>query len=530
MSKLTLRWLLVALAAFFVLLLAGCSRLAAASSASAGLSANTEVVTLTRGPLAAVIGATGTVRSRQTAQIAWQTSGKVSAVMVQLGQKLQADEVLAELDPTSLSQNILQAQSDLISARSALEDLKKPQPLKVAQAESALADAQDALDTLLNPSDYDMAQAELNIITAQDAVDNAQKQVDYLKYGRGTQEQIANARATYVIAQDELDRVQGFYDRTDGDPTQDAGKALALNNLEAAKTKRDRALAALNWYLGTPSEDEIAEKNTKLAAAQAQLKEAQDKLETLKNPQASDISLAEAKIEDARQALADAQAGASADDLAIAQNRITLNQATINQARLTAPFAGTITSIQALPGDMVAGGRTAFRIDDLSQLFIDLDVSEIDIYQLRAGQPVSVTFDAILDKQYSGVVTEIGLVGTADQGVVYFPVTVQLTSADQEVKPGMTAVANVIINQVEDVLQAPNRAVQLKDGQYFIYVMQPKEGGGEQSVEVIVKVGLVSDSMTEIISDAVKEGDRILASVPTSTESGFIGGPMGGGR
>jgi HlyD family secretion protein len=505
------------------------------SANETGLSAELaamQTVELTRGPLTVVIGATGTVRSNQQTLINWQTSGKVGEVLVTLGQLVQADETLASLDPNTISPSIIQARADLINAEANLEELQKPQPLKIAQAETALEQAQEDLDTLLNPSESDLAQAELAIVTARDAVTDAQKAVDKLARPRYSTELIEQARASYLIAQSEVDRLQSVYENTPGDPNVDAGKALALSNLAAAETKRDRALATVNWYLGSPTDEEIIEKNTQLLVAQGQLSDAIEKLEKLKNPKPTDIELAKAKVNDAQEALDQAKAGPTADDLAVAQTRITLAQANLEQAALTAPFGGTITQISVMQGDMVNAGKTAFRLDDLSRLFVDLDVSEIDIAQIQVGQAVQVTFDAIPDKAYAGVVSSIGLVGTVAQSVVYFPVTVQLTDADAAVKPGMTAVANVIISEVDDVLQLPNRAIQSKDGERFVYVLR-----NNAAERVVIKVGMSSDTASQVLSDELQEGNVIFLGTPSTDNSpsfgpgsGNGGGPFGGGQ
>ncbi|MFZ6030265.1 MAG: efflux RND transporter periplasmic adaptor subunit [Chloroflexota bacterium] len=483
-----------------------------------------QTVTLRRAPLVAVIGATGMVRSSQQAVINWQTSGKVGEVSADLGEKVAVDQLLASLDPNTISQSIIQAQADLIDAQAALEDLKKPQPLKVAQAEAALEQAQDELDTLLNPSEADIARAELAVLDAQDAVNEAQRKVDNLQYPRGSTQSVEQARASYLVAQAEVERMQSIYEDTPGDPDSNAGKALALSNLAAAESKRDRALATLNWYLGDPTDTEVAEKNTNLIVAQGQLADAQEALEKLRNPKPSDITLAEARVEDARETLEKAQNGPTADDLAVAESRVTLARAALNQAGLTAPFAGTVTQVKVMPGDMVSAGQAAFRIDDLSKLFVDLDVSEIDIAQIQEGQAVSITFDSIPDQEYSGVVTSIGLVGSLQQNMVYFPVTVQLTNPDRAVKPGMTAIANIVISQVDDVLQLPNRAIRSEDGTRFVYVV--RAGVAEK---VIVKVGMVSDTASEVIAEGLREGDQVLlGTIPESwNRFGPGGGPMG---
>jgi HlyD family secretion protein len=525
-----------------------------------------------------MVGATGTVRSNQYAFVNWQTSGKVEKVNVKSGQMVQADEVLASLDTTSLAQNIIQAKADLINAQTALDNLRKPQPLKIAQAETALADAQTALDNLLHPSSLIIAQAETNlknaqtaldnllnpdqlaitqaeqaVLDAQNAVDDAQAAVDRLQYPRGTDAQVNSARATYVLAQAEVDRLQKVYESTKGDPNKDPVKARALSDLDTAKVKRDRALANLNWYEATWSASDILDKNTTLALTQARLADAQNTLDTLKNPTTEDLELAKAHISDAQKSLdtlknptstdielakqrvADAQDsldqaknGPTSDDLAVAETRITVAQATINQTQLAAPFTGTVTDMKVMPGDMVSQGLVALRIDDLSSLYVELQVSEIDVYLIQVGQPVSVTFDAIPNKEYAGKITDIGLVGSSNSGAVNFPVTVQLTNADSSVKTGMTAVANVIIAQADNVLQVPNRAIQTKDGKKIVYVWHPNE---KKYVEVPVQVGLSSDTMTEINSDALNIGDEILVTIPTSIQGvGRMFGGNGGGQ
>lgn len=527
-NKAVIKWIgigavLIVIAVVILVVSGGLPFLARAGGAQ-GTPENAQTVVLERGNLNSVVGATGTVRSNQSAMIAWQTSGKVGDVLVELGQSVNADAVLASLDPNTISQSIIQAQTDLINAQNTLDDLYDPQPLRIAEAESALDEAQTGLDKLLNPSALDIAQAESAVLAAQDRVDDTQQAVDSLANGRGDTELIEAARAAYLLAQDKVEQMQNAYDRIPGSPEEDPRKALALSNLAAAKNERDRALASLNWYLGEPTEAEIAEKNADLVLAQAQLADTQETLATLQNPTTTDIQLAQARIDDAQEALDSLVNGPTEDEISVAQNRVTLAQAALNQASLTAPFSGAITEIRVMTGDMVSQGEIAFRIDDLSELYVDLQVSEIDFTLIQVGQPVSITFDAIPDKGYNGEVTSIGLVGSLDQGAVYFPVTVRLTDPDQEVKSGMTAVANLIIGEVEDVLQVPNRAIQTQNGNRFVNVL--RDGVPQM---VTVKIGLVSDTMSEVISDELKEGDQILVSVLTASESSGMFPGMGGG-
>ncbi len=82
-----------------------------------------QTATIERGNLTATVGATGTVRARQTATLVWQTAGTVEKVNVQIGDQVKADDVLALLSKTSLSQNLILAEADLVSAQQAMKDL-----------------------------------------------------------------------------------------------------------------------------------------------------------------------------------------------------------------------------------------------------------------------------------------------------------------------------------------------------------------------------------------------------------------------
>jgi HlyD family secretion protein len=502
----------------------------AARQAAAAVTRQTSTIAL--GSVSETINGVGTVRSKQSAAINWQTSGKVSEVLVEIGQAVKADEVLAALEATSLSTSIIQAQAELISAQNDLEDLQTPNPLKIAEARKALTTAQSDLEDLLNPTAEVILAAEQAVITAQAAVDDAQYDVSSLLNGRGDTEQIELARADYLMAQDRLEVVQSIYDQTDGDPAVDAIKAVALSNLAAAETARDRALGILNWYLGSPSEEEIAEANLALSLAQAQLASAQEKLDNLRAPTEEDLALAQAVVADAEETLAAAKAGATEEELIIAQTRVDVAQSTLDQARLAAPFDGIITNVNVLPGDLVSQGKEAFTIHDFSMLFVDISISELDISQVEVGQPVTFTFDAISDKEYSGVVTKISLSATSSMGVVNYPVTVQITNPDEEILPGMTASVNIIIEKHENVLVVPSSAVRTSGGQRTVTILF--EGN---EISVPVTVGLTSDAMTEISSTQLREGDTVILNVGTSgvtsaqqTGGGFIGGfEMGAG-
>ncbi|HIE57497.1 MAG TPA: hypothetical protein EYP88_04605, partial [Anaerolineales bacterium] len=146
--------------------------------AQAALLNDLKTTTVDYGTLTAVIGATGIVRSNQTAQLIWQTSGTVGAVNTQVGNAVSEGDILASLAETSLPQNVILAQADLVSAQKALDDLLNSD-LQRAQALQAVEDAEQALEDLMNP-ELQQALALQSIADAQQAVDYYQRQVNNL--------------------------------------------------------------------------------------------------------------------------------------------------------------------------------------------------------------------------------------------------------------------------------------------------------------------------------------------------------------
>jgi HlyD family secretion protein len=433
-----------------------------ASRAAANLQ-DLQLQTIHRGPLEAVVGATGTVRARQQAQLVFQTSGIVDQVLVQVGDPVERGQVLATLEQTSLPQAIIMAQADLVAAQRALEDLLES-PLARAQAQLALAQAQDALE-----------KAEYRWNVQQEG-------------HRASGETIAAAEANLILAEQEVERAEKEFNRYSGRPEDDPLRALARAKLAEARRKRDSILRNLNWYLGKPDETDQALLDAELEMARANLEEARRVWERIKDgPDPSEIAAAEARIAAA--------------------------QATLKLARIEAPFAGTITDVDVLAGDVVNAGTPAFHIADLSQLFVDVQVTEVDINRLKPGQPVELIFDAAPGRTYEGHVVEVGLVGVPVQGVVNFEITVELLAWDEAVRPGLTAAVNIIVEHLEDVLLVPNRAVRFREGDRVVYVLR----GGEP-LPVRVELGASSELYSQVLAGDLQEGDQVILNPPSEFE------------
>jgi HlyD family secretion protein len=427
------------------------------------------------GPLTATVGATGTVRANQFAMLTFQTSGTVELVAADLGDQVQVDEVLAKLKQTSLPSQVILAQADLVSAQRALDDLLYSDQAWAA-AQQALAQAKDAL-----------------------------KDAEYMRRVRQEGNRVSSdtldaTRANLVLAEYEVDRAQDEFNMVSGRADDDPIRALAVSKLAAAHQKRDSILRNLNWYTGHPTELDQALLDADVAIAEARLADAEREWERLKD-------------------------GPDPTDIAAAEARVAAAQASSELSMIKTPFSGTITSVEIKPSDQVSPGTLAFGLADLSHLFVDVDVSEIDINRVRVGQPVTLNFDAVLDKVYQGEVVEISMTGNIVQGVVNFKVTVELEEPDEFIKPGMTAAVSILVSQIDNVLLVPNRAVRIRDGQRVVYVLH--EG---TLAQVDIELGVSSETYSQVLDGDLQEGDLIVINPPAVFDAqggppGFVGHP-----
>jgi HlyD family secretion protein len=232
--------------------------------------------------------------------------------------------------------------------------------------------------------------------------------------------------------------------------------------------------------------------------------------------------LAQAKLLAARQEWERIKDGPDPDDITAAEVRLASVRATLDLARIDAPFAGTVTEVESQVGDLVNAGTAAFRVDDLSRLLVKVQVSEVDINRVEVGQGVVLTFDAILEKEYAGVVTDIASSGSSAGGAVNFTVTVELANPDEDIRPGMTAAANIAVSQLDDVLLVPSRAVRTVGGSRVVYVLR-----NNVPMMVEVELGASSNAQVQITSGDVKEGDRVILNPPSNL---MLGPGMGVGR
>lgn len=534
---------------------------------------------VTRQDLTASVSATGTVVSTATSKLSFKTAGLVASVAVVVGDQVHPGQILAREDTSDLEPALLQAQANLSANQAKLALLMqgaKPEDVAAAQAQldaslaklaqmqagpsdgdiqasqSALDSAQAKLDHLLNPDSRD-------VLAARAAVDSAQLKLDSVRAGP-TQADIIAAQAALSSAYNARLKDSVAMSNIKDSPSQrptDQQTVLAAMVVDDLNIKV--AQAKLDQLLAQPTQAD-------LSAAELTLQQAQQKLDVLMNPTDADVIAARSGVDQARNALTLKQSPFSDADFlgqqqaiksaqanlatkrqpyqdsdilsaqaAVLQSQAALAtaQANLNGATVVAPFEGVVSAVSMNVGETAVTGATnpsSITVVDPSQLRIDVQVDESDISNLAVGQPATLSFDAIPGRTIPGKVIAVAPSGTLTQGVVGYPVAIQLQNP-RGVRAGMTATAQIEYQRKNAVLTVPNRAIVRQGRDRFVDVQTPSTETQRKKVEV----GMANDEATEITS-GVNEGDAVIipqtaarASVPGGAGAAGLGA-IGGGR
>lgn len=198
---------------------------------------------------------------------------------------------------------------------------------------------------------------------------------------------------------------------------------------------------------------------------------------------------------------------------------------------ITAPSAGKITDITLVPGmTITADATSAVRIGTIvidTLPVASVNISEIDVLKVKAGQKVTMTIDSLPDKTFTGELVGVNRTGSVSSGVTSYPATIQFDTAPDGIFPNMAVSANIVIDSKNDVLLAPSAAIQTQGTDSVARVLR-----NNQEVLSPVEVGISSDTQTEIKS-GLSVGDEVITGTAATgatsrTSTSVFGGGMGG--
>ncbi len=445
-----------------------------------------DTATVKRGDLVNTLDdISGTVRSNQSVYLYWQTSGTVASVNVEVGDEVKKGDVLAELDSSTIDSSIIDA---AVTREQAEESLER-----------------------LYTSTLNLEQARTKVVQAKKTVEDAQKAYNALGIVREDQIEIGVKYDDYVRAVAAYQEAQEYFDSVKMLDLDNVDRQRALQRLESSKSQMDSAKAQYNWYNGETEEIEVQQADAALKLAQAQLDDAVRAYDRIKD-------------------------GPTDNQVRSIQAQIDAAAATVNTAKIVAPINGTVAQVEAKPYDVItyetsARNILALRIDDLTSHYIDISVTELEVNNITLGQEVTITFDAIPLREYTGTIVNISNAGTISNLSVNYDLTVKMNEADDSIKSGMMADVAIVTSHVKNALYVPQQAVSVaEDGMTRIVRKLMPDGS---FTEIPVQTGLSSGTDIQVTSELLNEGDEVRLTKTASRMNlnfnlGSMFGNMGG--
>lgn len=456
------------------------------------------------GPVRQLVSVSGIAEAKQTAELAFPTSGIVSTVEVQQGDVVTQGTVLVSLSVDALLADRADAVAALNRAIATRDELLAgPQ----AEARAATAETVALKNTTLNTVEATQA----------DLVANARRAL--LSSGlTATSDDPEEESVAPIISGTYTCDEEGVYVMDMYSSGSDSGYSYKLSGLEtgtySASTEQAsafgncglRALFTSNspyrnavWTIEIPNPQSplyVANRNAyNLAKTQAE-----SAIEVAKQDLAQTKANATNSNAPAR---SEAVARASAD-IASANARIARIDAQLADRVIRAPFDGTVTQIDILPGETV-GVTPVVTLLAESAFEVTARIPEIDIGKLLVGQTVEMVFDARSDTTLTGTIDFISLQATEIDGVAYYQATISLPEVPVWMRSGLNADIDIIISEVNDSLRIPKRFLIEDDGTY-----QVKSKIGEQLATSTVSVTLEGNDGYVAIT-GINAGDIIVA-------------------
>ncbi len=186
---------------------------------------------------------------------------------------------------------------------------------------------------------------------------------------------------------------------------------------------------------------------------------------------------------------------------------------------ITAPHAGTVTTLDVESGSNVQNGQVVAHITDYETLQTVISVDELDIASIKEGQTAEITASAFPDDTFTGTVTSVSKEGTSENGVSSFEVAVQFDDS-KNLLIGMSTEVSITTESKQGVIYVPIEAVKMQGNEKYVTVQNSESATEEDAATTrqVVETGINDDQNIEIVS-GLEEGQIIQLAITISAES-----------
>jgi HlyD family secretion protein len=491
-----------------------------------------------QGRVIEVVYATGRVRPDTETKVAPEVAGRIISLLADEGDAVRFGQVLGRLDDTQARIQLRGAENRLETARARLRQASAPtDPFVVQQLAAQLRAAQSRL----RAAEERVRAAGTRVATARDQARAAQASVEGAKAkaraasssARAAQNAVDEARERVTAAEADvgqaranLDSARDLYRRRQQLLREGA---IAERSVTEARTAMEAAEAALK---ATQSRVEGAQRAVQTSranadAAQAQAEDAGAAVETARaNASAAQSGVREAEsaipelqrqveaerqdVEAVRSQLGQARRGGREVDINVARTEVRTQEAAVAQARedlakytIKSPVSGRVTDRPVDPGDYVAVGARLFTVANEQKIYVQADVDEADIGQVRQGAEARFHVDAEPQTTYKGRVARIGR--AADRSTKTYPVEIRDLDQTAGLRIGMTADVNIQGRVTPQAVLIPTAALQTEKDRTLVWIVDGENRVRRRTVRVKAK-----DAATVQVVEGLLPGERVV--------------------
>ncbi len=443
-----------------------------------------EFVVVKKSNIVQEVSVTGNVKPVKNVDLAFEKSGKISSVLVNVGSYVYSGDVLAREDSSELSSQLEKANADL-----------ETQKAELNKSKVVLDNYYSAIPNILNDS----------YAKADDAV---RKQADV--FFTDGESDTPRLNFTTTNSQAQTDSQNGrLASRAELNSWRDE-----LNKLNTASNEE------LNSeFLKSKSHLEII-RNFLLSAMDALEKASSLTQSTLDSNKANvttartNVNIALTNIANQNQSINLQKAAIASEEASVKSYEAAIRNIEVQIAKtiLRSPINGVVTRQDAKSGEIAAANTVLIAI--LSSAYeIEANIPEVDIAKIKIGDSAKVTLDAYgKDVVFEAKVAVIDPAETMVEGVATYKTTLQFVSNDKPVKSGMTANLDILATKKDNALIIPQRAVTSRNGDKFVNLYD-SSAKGDNIREVKIITGIRgSDGNIEIL-EGLKEGDKVVISI-----------------
>ena len=411
-------------------------------------------------PFTVTVSAQGVIEPARTVEVRAGVTGKVQEIYVKEGDTVKIGQQLAKFEKQDLEAQLQQAKAQVVAAEAELMQLESQvagesgKTFAVRQAETQLQAAKVRLQDLLKgSSEAQIAQAEAQVAQAEIALRDGTRQLEAMealyKEGAVSKAALEDARARVESANAQYQASKKQYEAICEQP--------AREQVELAEAQVSEAEIAL----GLAKEQEVSKEKSKEAV---------------------------------KARLAQANAGLRLVEAALAKTTVTSNE------------NGMVTAVSVREGAVVTEGMPLAVIATAGGMRVRAKVDETDIAGVKVGQRATFSTDAILDKQFFGVVSEIAPQAVHDSITPGFPVLINIEDPAEGLRAGMSADVEIATYSNENALVVPIQAIVQRDGEEAVFVVDEADSKA-RTAQVVT--GLTDAIDVEILG-GINAGDCVI--------------------